>query len=99
MKSNFILAVLLALAMSISMPVFAADLNTIIATLSNIWAQMPVWLTTITYIVTLASSITMLTPTNVDNKFIDGLLRVLNWLSLNIFKNKNADDVKPGAKG
>lgn len=38
-----------------------------------------------------ANIITMATPTKVDNKILDPILMVINWLSLNIFKNKNAD--------
>jgi ABC-type transport system involved in cytochrome c biogenesis permease subunit len=99
MKFKLALIIALVLSSFMALPAFAADINTVMATLSDWWAKMPAWLTTITYVVTLASSITMMTPTNVDNKFVDGLLRVLNWLSLNIFKNKNADDVatKPKA--
>ena len=99
MKLKLLAGFVLGMVLSMSITVFAADLNTIIATLSDLWAKMPVWLTTITYVVTLASTITMLTPTTHDDQVVNFILRILNWLSLNIFKNKNADDVKPAAKG
>jgi len=38
------------------------------------------------------SAITAVTPTRSDDAVIDQILRVLNILSLNIGKNKNADD-------
>jgi hypothetical protein len=50
-------------------------------------------LTAVTAIVTGASIITAMTPTKSDDKIVSGALRVLNWLSLNIGRNKNADDV------
>ena len=51
----------------------------------------PEWLTAITALVTAANGITMLTPTKADNKIVNTILTVLNILSLNIGKNKNAD--------
>lgn len=53
--------------------------------------SIPDWLAAITALVTAANGITMLTPSKADNTVIDGILRVLNALSLNIGKNKNAD--------
>lgn len=40
-----------------------------------------------------ASAITALTPTKTDDKILDFVLKILNWLALNVGKNKNADDV------
>lgn len=41
-----------------------------------------------------AKAITVVTPTTVDNKIVDGILAVLNFLALNVFKDKNADAKK-----
>lgn len=54
---------------------------------------LPAWLVAITALVTAANGITVLTPTKTDDKFVNSILRVLNTLSMNIGKNKNADDV------
>jgi len=54
--------------------------------------SIPVWIAAITGLVTAANVITALTPTTSDDKFIAALLKVLNTLSLNVGKNKNADD-------
>ena len=45
----------------------------------------------ITATVAAASAITALTPTKTDDKYINFLLNILNFLAINIFKNKNAD--------
>lgn len=58
----------------------------------TIWDAIPSWLVAITSVVTAANAITVLTPTRTDDKIINAILRVLNILSLNIGKNKNADD-------
>ena len=47
----------------------------------------------ITGVVTAASVVTALTPTKKDNKVVNAILKALNWLALNVLKNKNADDV------
>jgi len=52
----------------------------------------PAWLVTITTLVTAANVITASTATKSDDKFIAFLLRVLNVLSMNFGKNRNADD-------
>lgn len=61
--------------------------------------QAPVWLTAMAGVVTAANAITALTPTKIDDRAVAGLgsivnalLRVLNVLSGNVLKNKNADD-------
>lgn len=46
----------------------------------------------LTAIVTAASTITAITPTQTDNDVLNKVLRVLNVLSINIGKNQNADD-------
>lgn len=53
--------------------------------------NLGVYVAAATTVVTAANAITMLTPTEVDNKVVNAILKVLNWLSLNIFANKNAD--------
>ena len=58
----------------------------------NLLEAAPVWLTASTVLVTAANGITMLTPTKVDNRAVAVILRVLNVLSMNIGRNKNADD-------
>ena len=61
--------------------------------LIEIWNAIPDWLLAITAVVTSANAITALTPTQTDDKILNAILRVLNILSLNIAKNKNADDI------
>lgn len=45
----------------------------------------------ITGVVTAANAVTALTPTKVDNKILDIILKVLNFASMNFLKNKNKD--------
>mgnify|MGYP003146849250 CR=1 FL=1 len=45
----------------------------------------------ITALVTIANVITSLTPSTADNKALQKILDVLNMLSVNVGKNKNAD--------
>lgn len=52
------------------------------------------WVAAVTAVVTAASAITALTPTKTDDKILNGVLKVLNFLSLNVLKNKNADAEK-----
>lgn len=49
------------------------------------------WIAAITAVVTAATAITAITPTKTDDKIVSGLLKVLNFLAGNVFKNKNAD--------
>lgn len=51
------------------------------------------WVAALATLVAAANSITALTPTKVDNNVLGIVLQLLNWLSLNVYKNKNADDV------
>lgn len=62
--------------------------------ITTIIAAMPVWLIALTTVVTACSAITALTPTKTDDKILNYVLMVLNFLSLNVFKNKNADAEK-----
>lgn len=56
-------------------------------------SEIGAWVLALIALMQAASGITMLTPTKIDNQAVDLLLRVLNWLSLNVYKNKNADDI------
>jgi hypothetical protein len=47
----------------------------------------------ITAVVTAATAITAVTPTQVDNKIINVVLRILNILAGNVLMNKNKDDL------
>jgi len=49
------------------------------------------WTSAITCVVTAATGITALTPTKTDNKIINGILSVLNFVAGNFLNNKNAD--------
>ncbi len=60
--------------------------------LTSFFDTFPAWLVAITGIVTAANAITMMTPTQADDKAVAWLLKLLNVLSMNIGKNKNADD-------
>jgi len=65
-----------------------------IDTIMGLFNQMPGWITAITAVVTAATAITALTPTKVDDKIINSILKVLNFLAGNFGKNKNADAPK-----
>ena len=70
-------------------------LETILGFLNWNWlpTNLAAWIAAITTVVTAANAITVLTPTKVDDKIIGGALRLLNILSMNFGRNKNADDV------
>ena len=61
--------------------------------INEILEAAPVWLTAITGVVTAATAITALTPSKSDDKVLNTILKVLNFLAGNVGKNKNADDV------
>ena len=49
------------------------------------------WIAAITAVVTAATAVTAITPTTTDDKVVNFLLKVLNFLAGNFLKNKNAD--------
>jgi len=53
---------------------------------------LPGWLNAITALVTAATAVTALTPTQADDKVVAVVLRALNVLAGNFGKNRNADD-------
>ncbi len=59
---------------------------------SNLFTDLPVWIVAITGVVTAATAVTAITPTTVDDKILNSILKVLNFLAGNFGKNKNADD-------
>ena len=61
--------------------------------LELLFTNLPVWISMALTLVGAVSAITAVTPTKSDDKAVAAVLRVLNILSLNIGKNKNADDV------
>ncbi len=61
--------------------------------LEMLFTNLPVWIGMALTLVGAVSAITAVTPTKSDDKLVDLVLKVLNILSLNIGKNKNADDV------
>jgi hypothetical protein len=63
--------------------------------LSQFVKDLPAWAQLVMLVVTLASSVTAVTPTRYKNPVLDYAFRFLNLLSLNVFKNKNADSDSP----
>jgi len=68
-------------------------------TIMNVYAwylnfadQLPAWVNAMTTFIAGASALTMLTPTTWDNKIVNWISKALNFISMNVIKNKNADD-------
>ncbi len=59
--------------------------------IAEIMGMLPIWIPALATVFLSLKSITVLTPTTVDNKIVNGALKVLNFLALNIGKDKNAD--------
>ena len=53
--------------------------------------SFPIWLQAIMALVTGATAITALTPTTVDDRAINWLLKILNFMAGNFGKNRNKD--------
>jgi uncharacterized membrane protein len=51
----------------------------------------PTWIAAVTGIITACTAITALTPSTSDDKIVNFILKILNLLSGNVGKNKNAD--------
>ena len=49
------------------------------------------WALLITGVITAATAITAATPSNSDNKALNGILMILNMVAGNVGKNKNGD--------
>lgn len=67
-------------------------------TLSDVVDKFPDWIVMLTTIVTAATTITALTPSRSDDRLLDKVLLVLNFISGNFLNNKNADDNKPNRR-
>ena len=60
--------------------------------LMGLWLSVPEWIMALCGLVTAATAITALTPSKTDDKIINIVLKVLNFVAGNVLKNKNADD-------
>lgn len=65
--------------------------------ISTIWGwitsgDVAGWVVAVTTVVTAATAITSITPTKTDDRIIGFVLKILNFLAGNFFKNRNADD-------
>lgn len=49
------------------------------------------WITAVTTLVAASTGITALTPTTVDDKIVNFVLKILNFFAGNFLKNTNAD--------
>ena len=66
-------------------------LTDILGHIETVGKVMPDWLSAVTGLVTAASAVTALTATKTDDKIVNVILKGLNFLAINVFKNKNAD--------
>lgn len=55
-------------------------------------AELPMWIHALTAFITGCTAITMLTPTQVDDKVVNFILKVLNICAGNFGKNTNYDE-------
>ncbi len=65
-------------------------------TLTTLWSwatsgDLAGWLMAISVVVTAATGLTALTKTTADDKFLNFILKILNFLAGNVFRNRNAD--------
>jgi len=63
------------------------DPNWLVALLGNSWVGY------ITLAVTVAAAITAVTPTKVDNEWLQKIVSLLNLIGLNVGQAQNKDDV------
>ena len=54
--------------------------------------------TCVAFMIALANMVTAVMPSVKGNEVYDTIMRVLNWLSLNVGKNRNSDDPEQPAK-
>lgn len=66
-------------------------MNELITTAIEFIDAAPAWVNALTAAFVGLKALTMLTPTKADNVILDKILKVLNFLALNILKDKNAD--------
>ena len=59
--------------------------------MTEFFSNFPIWVTALLTVVTACTAITAITPTKVDDKYIQIVLDLLNLLAGNVGKNKNAD--------
>ncbi len=56
--------------------------------------DMGAWVSVITIVVTAANAVTMIFPSTANNAFLNAVLKILNFLAVNVLKNRNADESK-----
>jgi len=54
-------------------------------------SSWPIWVHALCGLVTAATAVSSLTPSKVDDRILNTILKVLNVLAGNVLKNKNAD--------
>ena len=64
--------------------------QTLFEVFANLMTSLPAWISAFTVTVTAATAITSLTPNKTDDKVLNAILKVLNFLAGNFGKNKNA---------
>jgi hypothetical protein len=60
--------------------------------ITNIYANNGELINSITGVIVAANAVTACTKTTVDNKILNIVLKILNFMSMNFGHNKNADD-------
>ena len=60
--------------------------------ITNIYANNGELIAAITGVITASNAITACTKSTVDNKILNIILKILNFMSMNFGHNKNADD-------
>ena len=65
--------------------------DNIMEMIMTMFGQLPDWVNALTGIVTSATALTVLTPTRSDDKILDWILKILNFISGNFGKNTNKD--------